>query len=48
MTDGILRFLWESPEAPQTFVGVAFGTDGNVTFYDQPRLGQPNSTSASE
>jgi catechol 2,3-dioxygenase-like lactoylglutathione lyase family enzyme len=37
----VLRFLWESPEAPQTFVGFEFGADGAISTYDRPRLGEP-------
>jgi catechol 2,3-dioxygenase-like lactoylglutathione lyase family enzyme len=34
----VLRFYWPGSEEDDGFVGLDFGADGIVTFYDTPRL----------
>lgn len=34
----VLRFLWEAPGAPTTFVGIEFDASGKPSTYDTPRF----------
>jgi catechol 2,3-dioxygenase-like lactoylglutathione lyase family enzyme len=34
----VLRFLWEAPDAPTTFVGIEFDANGKPSTYDKPRF----------
>jgi catechol 2,3-dioxygenase-like lactoylglutathione lyase family enzyme len=34
----VLRFLWDAPTAPTTFVGIEFDVNGKPSMYDKPRF----------